>query len=124
MTQALHFGLGEAETVARVELFWPSGASQVLENLDAGFHYIVSEHGETGNRPTPAPKEDGRVGGRARGVGLRGCSHTTPQECFATVALESNWLLKSSPPPPCFPWRLGLIRKLTRPPHMAPWAPI
>ncbi len=53
----LHFGLGEAETVARVELFWPSGASQVLENLDAGFHYIVSEHGETGNRPTPAPKE-------------------------------------------------------------------
>jgi hypothetical protein len=29
----LHFGLGDAETVERIEIVWPSGTLQVLENV-------------------------------------------------------------------------------------------
>ena len=29
----VHFGLGPAETVAEVEILWPGGARQVLQNL-------------------------------------------------------------------------------------------
>jgi hypothetical protein len=28
----LHFGLGEAKAVERIEIHWPSGARQVLQN--------------------------------------------------------------------------------------------
>ena len=43
----LHFGLGEAEKIARLELFWPSGATQVVEDLEAGNRYNIKEN------PTP-----------------------------------------------------------------------
>ncbi len=42
----LHFGLGEAERVDRVEIRWPSGQGQVLEDLEAGqLHHIVEPEG-------------------------------------------------------------------------------
>jgi len=34
----LHFGVGDAERVARVEFLWPSGVWQVLEDLEVGKH--------------------------------------------------------------------------------------
>lgn len=51
----LHFGLGVAQSAARLELVWPSGESQVLENLDAGAHYIITE---TGTTPWPGSDYD------------------------------------------------------------------
>jgi hypothetical protein len=32
----IHFGLGDAQVVEKVEIRWPSGAVQVLENVEAG----------------------------------------------------------------------------------------
>jgi enediyne biosynthesis protein E4 len=39
----LHFGLGKAERVDRVEIRWPSGKTEVLTNLAARSFYIVKE---------------------------------------------------------------------------------
>jgi hypothetical protein len=39
----LHFGLGEAAAADRVELAWPSGGKEVLENLPANHQYILQE---------------------------------------------------------------------------------
>ena len=41
----LHFGLGSNDTVDRIEVVWPSGIIQVLENIEAGqfLHIIESE---------------------------------------------------------------------------------
>ena len=47
----LHFGLGEASTAARLELYWPSGLTQIIKNLDAGRHHHIVEGG--GANATP-----------------------------------------------------------------------
>jgi hypothetical protein len=39
----LHFGLGAADKVDRVEIRWPSGATQTLQNLASDHFYIVKE---------------------------------------------------------------------------------
>jgi hypothetical protein len=39
----VHFGLGISETVDRVEIRWPSGASQTFKDLKADGIYIVTE---------------------------------------------------------------------------------
>ena len=39
----LHFGLGKAERVDRVEIRWPSGKTEVLQNLAARSFYTVKE---------------------------------------------------------------------------------
>jgi len=39
----LHFGLGQAATADRVELAWPSGAKDALENLAANHLYVIEE---------------------------------------------------------------------------------
>jgi enediyne biosynthesis protein E4 len=39
----LHFGLGKAERVDRVEIRWPSGKTEVLQNLAARSFYSVKE---------------------------------------------------------------------------------
>ncbi len=45
-TFRLHFGLGKAEKVERVEIKWPSGASQVLEGLKANRILVITEGAE------------------------------------------------------------------------------
>lgn len=39
----LHFGLGSTPDAARVEVEWPSGASQILENVRGGKVVVISE---------------------------------------------------------------------------------
>jgi enediyne biosynthesis protein E4 len=39
----VHFGLGSADKVDRVEIRWPSGSTQVLQNLTCDRFYIVKE---------------------------------------------------------------------------------
>ncbi|HMK31481.1 MAG TPA: CRTAC1 family protein [Terriglobales bacterium] len=39
----IHFGLGSADRVDRVEIRWPSGQTQTLQNLPAGRFYVVKE---------------------------------------------------------------------------------
>jgi hypothetical protein len=39
----LHFGLGKADRVDRVEIRWPSGKTEVLTNLAARSFYTVKE---------------------------------------------------------------------------------
>lgn len=38
-----HFGLGDAHTAVRAEIRWPSGRTQVVENLAAGTVHIITE---------------------------------------------------------------------------------
>jgi len=42
---AVHFGLGARETVERLEVTWPSGAVQVLENVAADRRLTITEKG-------------------------------------------------------------------------------
>ncbi len=39
----LHFGLGSESTVARVEIYWPSGAQQTLENVHGDQQVTIDE---------------------------------------------------------------------------------
>src|SRR5438445_761420 len=39
----IHFGLGDANTVDRLEIRWPSGRTQVLSDLAANHFYVVTE---------------------------------------------------------------------------------
>jgi hypothetical protein len=46
MANLLHFGLGDAERVERLEIRWPSGKVQVLTDLHADAHIVVDEDKE------------------------------------------------------------------------------
>jgi hypothetical protein len=46
----LHFGLGENAVMDKVEVSWPSGAKQVLRNVEAGFIYTIVEAGDIRQR--------------------------------------------------------------------------
>ena len=37
------FGLADATTIDRVEIFWPSGERETLEDVEAGYRYLVEE---------------------------------------------------------------------------------
>jgi hypothetical protein len=39
----LHFGLGEARLVERIEIEWPSGARQVLRDVPASREVVIDE---------------------------------------------------------------------------------
>jgi enediyne biosynthesis protein E4 len=39
----VHFGLGSAKTVERIEIAWPSGSMQTLENVPANQVLTVTE---------------------------------------------------------------------------------
>lgn len=49
----VHFGLGEAERVDRLELHWPSGAFQSFEDLEVNRRYRIREEND-GSRPREA----------------------------------------------------------------------
>ena len=40
---AIHFGLGDADRATRLEVVWPSGTVQVVENLSAGQIVNITE---------------------------------------------------------------------------------
>ena len=40
---ALHFGLGEAQAIDKLEVRWPAGGVQVWEGLDANHKYLLTE---------------------------------------------------------------------------------
>jgi len=40
----IHFGLGKSEKVDRLEIIWPSGKEQVLENVEAGQILVIKEN--------------------------------------------------------------------------------
>jgi hypothetical protein len=42
----VHFGLGDATTIDRLEIRWPSGKTQVLQNVQADAHVVVDEDKE------------------------------------------------------------------------------
>ena len=46
-TKKLYFGLDRSVVAERVEIRWPSGATQVLTNLDTGFEYELVEGQDT-----------------------------------------------------------------------------
>jgi hypothetical protein len=52
----LHFGLGEVDQIARVEIAWPSGLVQVLEGLAVDRRYTVTEP-KDGPKNRTAPHE-------------------------------------------------------------------
>ncbi|MDQ8205008.1 FG-GAP-like repeat-containing protein [Pelagicoccus sp. SDUM812003] len=49
---AAHFGLGADELIARLQIDWPSGQSQVFENLAPNQRYTIEEP-EGASRPVP-----------------------------------------------------------------------
>jgi hypothetical protein len=43
MPNRVHFGLGDAERVERLEIRWPSGKTQVLTDLKTDAHIVIDE---------------------------------------------------------------------------------
>jgi enediyne biosynthesis protein E4 len=43
MPNRVHFGLGDAERIERLEIRWPSGKSQVLKDIKADAHVVIDE---------------------------------------------------------------------------------
>ena len=43
MPTLVHFGLGDADRVERLEIRWPSGRTQILMDLRADAHIVVDE---------------------------------------------------------------------------------
>jgi hypothetical protein len=57
----VHFGLGAARRVERVEVRWPSGAEETLTGLEADRFYTLTEgRGVTGRRPAASRKREER----------------------------------------------------------------
>ncbi len=54
----LHFGLGEAETVTKLTVRWPSGVEQVLGELAAGNAYTIAEDAAAPLRDSVPPKPE------------------------------------------------------------------
>ena len=55
----LHFGLGAAEKIDSVEIRWPSGATEKLQNLPADAIYTITEgRGVSATKPLPPPSAD------------------------------------------------------------------
>jgi len=63
----IHFGLGNAEKIKRVEIRWPSGASETLQNLAGNRFYFIKE-GEgvvPPERARPVPAKAAQRGSQA-----------------------------------------------------------
>jgi hypothetical protein len=39
----MHFGMGEHKRVDQIEIIWPSGINQVLENIETGQILTITE---------------------------------------------------------------------------------
>lgn len=57
--QRLHFGLGAADTIQTIEIWWPSGAKEELKSVAADAIYTITEgKGITGTIKLPAPEKE------------------------------------------------------------------
>ncbi len=55
----VHFGLGDDESIERLEIDWPSGARQVIEDLAVGHHHTITEPvGNPESRPSNPPTKE------------------------------------------------------------------
>ena len=54
----LHFGLGSATTIDQIEVYWPSGATQVLTNQPVDTFMAISELGASVAMVSPLPATD------------------------------------------------------------------
>ncbi len=79
------FGLGPKESVSHVEITWPSGAKQNLDNLLAGFVYRVTEG---------SAKYDARPFRRVQNL-----SSTPPPGIDNSLRLEDTWFQEPVPLP-------------------------
>src|SRR5258708_32650050 len=60
----LHFGLGSDDKMSSVEVFWPTGKTEVLHDLPADFIYtIVEEKGVQQRTPLPTVGETSEPAG-------------------------------------------------------------
>jgi len=55
----LHFGLGKATTISKIEVSWPSGLSQEFKNIPADAIYEITE-GQKIHRLTGLPAPSGQ----------------------------------------------------------------
>jgi hypothetical protein len=58
--KVVHFGLGSAAVVTRLEISWPSGARQTLENLSVDRLLVVTEPSRAGAAPLRPVAADAR----------------------------------------------------------------
>jgi tetratricopeptide (TPR) repeat protein len=84
-TKTLHFGLGDASRADRLAIQWPSGLRQEFHNLEAGFHYYVTEGASEPRREA-----------FARRVPLRPAPPVLPDN---RPAFEETWLMLPVPIP-------------------------
>ncbi|MEM7384415.1 MAG: FG-GAP-like repeat-containing protein, partial [Verrucomicrobiota bacterium] len=52
-----HFGLGEAATIEKVTIHWPSGIEQTLENLPVNQFHVIEESGSPAGKPARAERQ-------------------------------------------------------------------
>jgi tetratricopeptide (TPR) repeat protein len=83
-TKRLLFGLERERTVTRVKISWPSGLQQVLENLEAGHAYAITEGSPDIQRTAFQPRRPIR---------------TLPVAGDDSVRMEPTWLLEPVPLP-------------------------
>jgi hypothetical protein len=73
----VHFGLGDAENLDRLEIRWPSGRPETLENLPADHFFLIREGDGV------VPPEKARPAPRSLAPELRGsnAASTAPRDC-------------------------------------------
>ncbi len=98
----LHFGLGDATTVARVTVTWPDGREQVLTDLPADARYSITEPTEPATPPPAPPNPAARFNARLADAE------------FVEVGRDLNLALAVPEKPldeaalqPLLPWRLN-----------------
>ena len=84
-SKTLHFGLGEAARAGKVTIRWPSGLTQELLDLDAGFRYDITEGIAEPRRQEFAPRQ-----------ALRPAPPLSPDN---RPPFEETWLLLPVPVP-------------------------
>ena len=85
MDGPLHFGLGSAKQVDRLEVVWPNGRTQVLTKLPSDQVITVRAANATGTRaPTPTPVNPGAIFQQRAMPGLA-YLHRLPAEADYTV---------------------------------------
>jgi len=74
----VHFGLGDATTIRRLTVTWPSGTVQTFENLAADRRFTITEPEKTAEpTPTPAPRSEPQFAETSSAIGL---ALTAPEE--------------------------------------------
>src|SRR5256884_7273892 len=94
----LHFGLGAATRIDRVEIFWPSGKTDSLTNLAADEFYSVLE----GSGIVPAVRVRPASPAKARPTPAPSAPSEQPHtlSLFGTVLSCRSWLFFETTPPP------------------------